>query len=88
MSGRRELNGSGHLSKEEWSVEKDRLRRARDEWELETKPIKDSILVRVKSRLSVIQQRDGHPVVSRSAEPNGQGLVTPPSPRSLSSDST
>jgi len=68
-------------------VEKDRLRRARDEWESKAKTIEDGILARVESRLSVIQQRDGHPFMNGSAKPNGQGLVTPPSPRSLSSDS-
>ena len=72
---------------EEWSVEKDRLRRARDEWESKTKTIEDGILARVESRLAVIQQRDGHPFMNGSAKPNGQGLVTPPSPCSLSSDS-
>ena len=72
---------------EEWGVEKDRLRCARDEWESETKMIEDGTLARVESHLSVIQQQDGHPFVNRSAKPNGQGLVAPPSPRSLSSDS-
>ena len=71
----------------EWSVEKDRLRRARDEWKLKTKNIEGGILARVKSRLSLIQQRDSHPFMNGSAKPNGQGLVTPPSPRSLSPDS-
>jgi hypothetical protein len=81
------VEGKWTSVQEEWSVEKDRLRRARDEWELKTKTIEDGILARVESRLSVIQQRDGHPFMNGSAKPNGQGLVTPPSPRSLSSDS-
>ena len=80
------VEGKWTSVQEEWSVEKDRLRRARDEWELKTKTIEDGILARVESRLSVIQ-RDGHPFMNGSARPNGQGLVTPPSPRSLSSDS-
>ena len=81
------VEGKWSSVQEEWSVEKDRLRRARDEWELKTKTIEDGILSRVESRLSIIQQRDGHPFINGSAKPNGQGLVTPPSPRSLSSDS-
>jgi hypothetical protein len=81
------VEGKWSSVQEEWSVEKDRLRRARDEWELKTKTIEDGILSRVESRLSVIQQRDGHRFMNGSAKPNGQGLVTPPSPRSLSSDS-
>jgi len=83
MSGRREWTSV----QEEWSMEKDHLCRAKDEWELKTKMIEDGILARVKSRLAVIQPRDGHPFVNGSAEPNGRGLVTPPSPHSLSSDS-
>jgi len=81
------VEGKWTSVQEEWSVEKDRLRRARDEWESKTKTIEDGILARVESRLSVIQQRDGHPFMNGSAKSNGQGLVTPPSPRSLSSDS-
>ena len=81
------VEGKWSSVQEEWSVEKDRLRRARDEWELKTKTIEDGIVSRVESRLSVIQPRDGHRFINGSAKPNGQGLVTPPSPRSLSSDS-
>ena len=81
------VEGKWTSVQEEWSVEKDRLRRARDEWESKTKTIEDGILARVESRLSLIQQRDSHPFMNGSAKPNGQGLVTPPSPRSLSSDS-
>jgi len=81
------VEGKWTSVQEEWGVEKDRLRRAREEWELKTKTIEDGILARVESRLAVIQQRDGHPFMNGSAKPNGQGLVTPPSPRSLSSDS-
>ena len=80
------VEGKWTSVQEEWSVEKDRLRRARDEWELKTKNIEDGILARIESRLSLIQ-RDSHPFMNGSAKPNGQGLVTPPSPRSLSSDS-
>jgi len=81
------VEGKWSSVQEEWSVEKDRLRRARDEWESKAKTIKDDILTRIESRLSVIQQRDSHPFMNGSAKPNGQGLVTPPSSRSLSSDS-
>ena len=72
------VEGKWTCVQEGWSVEKDHLRRARDEWELKTKTIEDGILARVESRLSVIQQRDGHPFMNGSAKPNEQGLVTPP----------
>jgi hypothetical protein len=81
------VEGKWSSVQEEWNVEKDRLRRARDEWELKTKTIEDGILSRLESHISVIQQREGHRFMNGSAKPNGQGLVTPPSPRSLSSDS-
>ena len=76
------VEGKWTSVQEEWSVEKDRLRR-----ELKTKTIEDDIITCVESRLALIQQRDGHPFMNASAKPNGQGLVTLPSPRSLSSDS-
>ena len=81
------VEGKWTSVQEEWSVEKDRLRRARDEWESKTKTIEDGILARVEARLSLVQPRDSHLFMNGSAKPNGQGLVTPPSPRSLSSDS-
>ena len=59
-------------------MKKDGLRRARDEWELKTKTMEDVILARVESRLSVIQQRDGHPFMNRFTKLNGQESVTPP----------
>ena len=65
---------------EEWSVEKDRLRCDRDEWESKTKAIEDGILARVEAHLSLVQSRNNHPFINGSAKPNGQGLVTPPSP--------
>ena len=74
------VKGKWSSVQEEWSVEKDRLCRAREEWELKTKAIEDGVLARVESCLAVIQQRDGHPFMNGSAKPNGQGLVTPPVP--------
>ena len=84
---KRRVEGKWSSVQEEWSVEKDRLRRASDEWELKTKTLEDGIVARIESRLSITQQRGGHPFMDGPAKPNGQGLVTPPGPRSLSSDS-
>ena len=81
------VEGKWTSVQEEWSVEKDRLRRAQDKWESKTKAIEDGILACVETRLSLIQPQDSHPFINGSAKPNGQGLVTPPSPCSLSSDS-
>jgi len=70
----------------EWSVEKGHLRRARDEWELKTKMIKDGIHVRAELCSTTIQQREGHPPITGSAKPNMQGSTTPSSPLGPSSD--
>ena len=51
------VEGKWTSVQEEWSVERDRLRRARDEWESKTKTIQDSVLARVESRLPPIQPR-------------------------------
>ena len=72
---------------EQWSVEKDHLRHARDGWESKTKTIEDSILACIEVHLSLVQSRDSHLFMNGTAKPNGQGLVTPPSPHSLSSGS-
>jgi hypothetical protein len=49
--------------------------------------IEDVILSCAESRISDIQQREGRQSTNGSAKPNGQGPVTPPGPRSLSSNS-
>ena len=59
----------------------------RDGWESKTKTIEDGILARVMVCLSLVQSRDSHLFMNGTTKPNGQGLVTPPSPCSLSSGS-
>jgi hypothetical protein len=71
----------------EWSVERDHPRRIGVEQELETKPVEDGTPACVKSRLSLVQQRDSYPFMDGSAEPNGQEPVTPSGHSSLFSDS-
>ena len=69
MSGRRVLKGiEGNWTsvQEEWSIEKDRLRCARDKWQSKTKTIEDNIPTHIKPR----------PLTNRSTKPNVQGLVT------------
>ena len=55
---------------EEWGVERDRLRRARDEWESKTKTIEDSVLARVESRLPPIQPRHSGSGTSSGSQEN------------------
>ena len=67
------VEGKWTSVQEEWSVEKDRLRCARDKWELKTKTIEDNISIHIKP----------HPLTYRSTKPNVRGLVTLTSTRSL-----
>ena len=47
------VEGKWSSVQEEWSVEKDCLRRARDEREMKTKTLEDGIVARIESRLSI-----------------------------------
>ncbi|KAH9918687.1 uncharacterized protein B0H18DRAFT_1086818 [Fomitopsis serialis] len=79
---------------EEWTEERERLRRAREEWEVRMRGLEDGFgnaVSKLESGLSVLSVFQGqqHP----QGLPNGNfkhsgGLVTPPSPRSLSAEST
>jgi hypothetical protein len=73
------MEGQWSNIQEEWNQERERLAKAREEWEGKVKQV-DSSLVALQTRAQ-----------SHSGLPNGDikhnGLVTPPSPRSLSADS-
>lgn len=79
---------------EEWNEERDRLRRAKEEWEARVRAVEnglESTNAKVDTGLATIAsfqvlqrpQPNGHAKLSTSG-----GLVTPPSPRSLSAEST
>jgi len=80
------VEGQWSIVKEEWGQERERLNRAREEWEGRVK----SVEVGLGSAMGKIdnlslQQR---PLVNGDIKHmHGGGLVTPPSPRSLSADS-
>ena len=78
---KRGVEGKWSSVQEEWSVEKGRLRRARDEWDLKTETLEDGTATWIESRLSIAQQCDGHPFMNGSARPNGQrrhpSILTP-----------
>ena len=93
---KKNVEGRWSTVQEEWTEERDRLRRARDEWEARVKAVESGLettAAKVDSGLASlasfqIQQRplpNGHAKLTGSG-----GLVTPPtsSPRSLSADST
>jgi hypothetical protein len=75
---------------EEWAQERERLSQARDEWERRVHAVEKGLegtIAKVDAGLTVLEQQQ-QPL--RQHKQNGSarvGLVTPPSPRSLSSDS-
>ncbi|KAE9401407.1 hypothetical protein BT96DRAFT_918865 [Gymnopus androsaceus JB14] len=79
---KKSVQGQWSNVQEEWAQERERLGRAREEWESKVRLVDDSL-----ERMEQMQRsHDDHAPPYR---PNGHvhGLVTPPSPRSLSSDS-
>ena len=86
---KRGVEGQWGGVQEEWAQERTRLSRARDEWELRVHAVEKGLegtMAKVDAGLTVLEQQR----LPLQHKPNGTarvGLVTPPSPRSLSSDS-
>jgi hypothetical protein len=80
------LEGQWSTVKEEWSQERERLSRAREEWEGRVRHVEGGLgTVMGKIDHLSFQQR---PLINGDLKHlHGGGLVTPPSPRSLSADS-
>ncbi|PCH39624.1 hypothetical protein WOLCODRAFT_110944 [Wolfiporia cocos MD-104 SS10] len=75
---------------EEWNDERERLRRAREEWESRMRAVEDGVgsaVSKLESGLVTLASFQAQHPPNGSARVSG-GLVTPPSPRSLSADST
>ncbi|KAH9965219.1 hypothetical protein BC827DRAFT_1183018 [Russula dissimulans] len=75
---------------EEWAQERVRLARARDEWELRVNAVEKGLegtIAKVDAGLTALEQQR-LPALQHNQNGSARvGLVTPPSPRSLSSDS-
>lgn len=86
---KKSVEGRWSSVQEEWNDERDRLRRAKEEWETRMRQVETSLettSAKLDSGLASIASLQ----VQHHA-PNGHaklGLVTPPSPRSLSAEST
>ncbi|KAJ2912943.1 hypothetical protein MD484_g7470, partial [Candolleomyces efflorescens] len=88
------VEGKWATVQEEWKEERERLSKAREEWERRVRLV-DSGLERLNAAthsLSSIASSSSHPLGYQYPVGNGDvvksnGLVTPPSPRSQSSDS-
>jgi hypothetical protein len=86
---KKNVEGKWSSVQEEWNSERERLKRARDEWENKAKTMEEGIVSKVESTLATFQLQNRQQLLNGNAkfELHGPGLVTPPSPRSLSSDS-
>jgi hypothetical protein len=85
------IEGQWSSVREEWASERERLASAREEWEVKTKTVESSLAAKVDAGLASLtlvqhQRGLGNGDAKRFHETSG-GLVTPPSPRSLSADS-
>lgn len=79
--------------KEEWTHERARLNKAREDWESKTKVIESNlggVIARVDSGLASIVRMQQQQQAQNGNANNGAhlGLITPPSPRRLSVDSS
>jgi len=83
------VEGKWSSVQEEWNTERERLKRARDEWETRAKNVEEGLMSKVESSLTTFHMQSRTPFLNGSTKflEHGPGLVTPPSPRSLSSDS-
>jgi len=74
----------------EWAEERVRLARARDEWEQRVNAVEKGLegtIAKVDAGLTALEQQRLPPLQHKQNGSARVGLVTPPSPRSLSSDS-
>ena len=92
---KKSMEGRWSSVQEDWSEERERLRRAKDEWENRMRSAEDtvsSVVQKVETgllSLASFQAQHQHSLLNGNAKPHTSGgLVTPPSPRSLSAEST
>lgn len=92
---KKNVEGRWSSVQEEWNEERDRLRRAREEWEARVRVLESGLETTVAKVDSGLASMTSFQVQQRQQLPNGHakltgsgGLVTPPSPRSLSAEST
>jgi len=93
---KKSVEGQWSGVREEWNAERDRLKRAKDEFEIRVRTVEEGFgktTSKVDSGLAILAafqaEHQSLPKPNGSAKMNGSGgLVTPPSPRSLSSVSS
>ncbi|KAI8986822.1 hypothetical protein BD414DRAFT_515051 [Trametes punicea] len=92
---KKNVEGRWSSVQEDWNDERERLRRAKEEWESRMRAAEETIsgaASKVESGLLALasfQAQHQQGLMNGNAKPHSSGgLVTPPSPRSLSADST
>ncbi|CCM06360.1 uncharacterized protein FIBRA_08617 [Fibroporia radiculosa] len=92
---KKNVEGRWSSVQEEWSEERERLRRAKEEWELRVRAVEEGFgqtTSKVEASLvtlAAMQAQHFQPQPNGTAKlSHSGGLVTPPSPRSLSAEST
>ncbi|KAI0360813.1 hypothetical protein OH77DRAFT_1393258 [Trametes cingulata] len=92
---KKNVEGRWSSVQEDWNEERDRLRRAKEEWESRMRAAEETIsgaAAKVESgllSLASFQAQQQQSLMNGNAKPRSSGgLVTPPSPRSLSAEST
>ncbi|OBZ78501.1 hypothetical protein A0H81_02129 [Grifola frondosa] len=92
---KKNVEGRWSNVEEQWTDERERLKRAKEEWEGRMRSVEESVVSAVSKvesglvSLAAFQAQQQRPQLNGSAKLNGSGgLVTPPSPRSLSAEST
>ncbi|KAM5534745.1 hypothetical protein V8D89_011609 [Ganoderma adspersum] len=89
------VEGRWSSVQEDWSEERERLRRAKEEWESRMRSAEETVTSAAQKvetgllSLASFQAQHQHSLLNGNAKPpTSGGLVTPPSPRSLSAEST
>ncbi|KAI1798341.1 hypothetical protein LXA43DRAFT_24130 [Ganoderma leucocontextum] len=92
---KKSVEGRWSSVQEDWLEERERLRRAKEEWESRMRSTEETVTsatVKVETgllSLASFQAQHQHSLINGNAKPHASGgLVTPPSPRSLSAEST
>lgn len=92
---KKNVEGRWSSVQEDFMEERERLRRAKEEWETRMRAAEDTVTnaaAKVESgllSLASFQAQHQHGLMNGNAKPHTSGgLVTPPSPRSLSAEST
>ncbi|KIK89944.1 hypothetical protein PAXRUDRAFT_831735 [Paxillus rubicundulus Ve08.2h10] len=85
---KKSVEGQWSAAQEEWSQERERLSKAREEWENRARTLELGLDAKISAGVASIAALRHHPFPNGDIKINGTGgLVTPPSPVSVASNS-